>query len=82
MSFRKETDNSPIVSLDEETIKSWISVCKTSTEEGVFIRAQIGKALEYEDPLALEFLREAHKMDPVFIETGFFRSFMDLLQPE
>lgn len=82
MNSKEETDSSPTVSLDEETIKRWISICKTSTEESVFLRTQIGKALEHEDPSALEFLRRAHEMDPVFIEKGFFRSFMDLLQPE
>ncbi len=79
MSHESETTIPQTISLSEDTVREWISICKVSGKESRFIRAQIGKALEYEHPIAVEFLRRAHEVDPDYIETGFFRSFINLL---
>lgn len=82
MSHESETAMRQASLLSKDTVENWISICKVSGKESRFIKAQIGKTLEYKHPVALEFLKTAHEIDPDYIETGFFRSFIDLLKPQ
>jgi hypothetical protein len=79
MNHESETTIRQATSLSQDTVRDWISMCKVKGKESRFIRVQIGKALEYKHPIALEFLKTAHEIDPDYIKTGFFRNFIDLL---
>jgi len=79
MRHESEKVISQTASLSEDTVRDWILICKYGGNESRFIITQIGKALEYKHPTALEFLRRAHEIDPDYIEKGFFSSFIDLL---
>ena len=79
MKHESETAKPRAALLCKDTVKDWISICKNGGKESWFIKTQIGKALEYKDPIALEFLKTAHEIDPDFVEKGFFSSFIDLL---
>jgi hypothetical protein len=82
MRHKSETATPQTASLSKDTVEDWISICKNGGNEGKYIMTQIGKALEYKHPTALEFLRTAHEIDPDYIEKGFFSSFMDLLKSQ
>lgn len=82
MRHESETSIVQADSLSKNMVRNWISRCKARGKEGIFIRIQIGKALENEDPIALKFLRTAHEIDPEFIEEGFFNTFINLLKPQ
>jgi len=72
MSHEGETVMHQAILLSKDTVRDWILICKNGGKESRFVKVQIGKALEYKHPVALEFLRTAHEIDPEFIEVGFF----------
>lgn len=82
MRYESETTMLQTDSLSKDMVRDWISICKVSGEKSRFVKTQIGKALEYKDPIALKFLRTAHEIDPKFIEEGSFNTFMNLLKSQ
>jgi len=70
----------PQTNLNADLVSSWIGLVRSKNN---FYRGEIGLALEDGDPVALEFIRQAHDIDPAFVTEyypGFVPSPMDQLQ--